>query len=55
MSVNVKKIVGLLVLALLIFFVITQPGAAANSVQSIVTFLRSAAVSLTQFFTRLVG
>lgn len=52
---NVKKIVGLLVVALLIFFVVTQPTAAANSVQSIVGFLRNAAVSVTQFFTSLVG
>ena len=55
MSVNVKKIVGLLVLALLIFFVVTQPTAAANSVQSIVGWLRGAAVAVTQFFTSLVG
>jgi hypothetical protein len=52
--VNVKKIVGLLAIALLIFFVVTQPDGAANSVQSIVGTLRGAAESVTQFFTRLV-
>ena len=55
MSVNVKKVVGLLVLALLIFFVVTQPTAAANSVQRIVAFLRSATVSITTFFQSLVA
>jgi hypothetical protein len=52
--VNVKKIVGLLAIALLIFFVITQPGTAATSVQNIGDTLRDAAESITTFFTRLV-
>jgi hypothetical protein len=52
--VNVKKIVGLLAIALLIFFVITQPGTAATSVQNIGEILRNAAESITSFFTRLV-
>lgn len=51
---NVKKIVGLLAIALLIFFVITQPDGAANSVQSIAGTLRDAAESITSFFTQLV-
>ena len=52
--VNVKKIVGLLAIALLIFFVVTQPDGAANSVQNIAGILRDAAQSITSFFTQLV-
>lgn len=51
---NVKKIVGLLAIALLIFYVVTQPDGAANSVQNIGGLLRDAAVSITSFFTQLV-
>jgi len=52
--VNLKRTVGFLVIALVIFFVITQPTSAANSVQSIGSTLRNAAESITTFFTRLV-
>jgi hypothetical protein len=52
--VDVKKIVGLLVIALLIFFVVTQPDGAANSVQNIGTILKNAAESVTRFVTRIV-
>ncbi len=52
--VNVKKIVGLLVVALLIYFVIVQPDSAANSLQNIGSILKNAADSVTRFFTRLV-
>ena len=52
--VNLKKIVGLLVIALLIFFVVTQPDSAATSLQNIGTILRNAAESVTRFFTRIV-
>ena len=45
---------GLLVVALLIYFVIVNPAAAATSVQNIFGFLRVAANSITSFFTRLV-
>lgn len=51
---DVKKIVGLLVIALLIFFVVTQPDSAANSVQNIGSILKNAAESVTRFFTRIV-
>ena len=51
---NAKKIVGLLAIALLIFFVITQPSSAAASLSNIVAFLRNAAESITSFFTQLV-
>jgi hypothetical protein len=49
-----RRIVGFLVLALVIFFIITQPETAAESVQSIGATLRDAADSITTFFTRLV-
>ena len=51
---NVKKILGLLAIALLIFFVVTQPASAAASVQNIGGILRDAANSITSFFTKLV-
>lgn len=51
---NVKKIVGLIAIALLIFFVITQPNGAAESVQNMGGILRDAAESITSFFTQLV-
>ncbi|HVH21555.1 MAG TPA: hypothetical protein VNA11_03780 [Pseudonocardia sp.] len=51
---NLRKIVGFLVLALVIFFIITQPETAADSVQTIGATLRDAATSITTFFTALV-
>ena len=51
---NLRKIVGFLVLALVIFFIITQPETAADSVQTIGATLRDAANSITTFFTELV-
>jgi type IV secretory pathway VirB2 component (pilin) len=53
-KVNVRKIVGFLALALLIFFVITQPGSAANSLQGIGNFLQNAANSLVTFFSAIL-
>lgn len=52
--VNVKKIVGLLAIALLLFFVFTQPDSAAGSVTSIGTTLRDGAESVIRFVTQLV-
>ena len=52
--VNVKKIVGLLAIALLLFFVFTQPDNAAGSVTSIGTTLKSGAESVIRFVTQLV-
>ncbi|MEJ3657496.1 hypothetical protein [Pseudonocardia sp. TRM90224] len=49
-----KKIVGLVLIALLIFFIVAQPDAAANSLQNIIAFLRNAAESIVRFFTSLV-
>ncbi len=52
--VNVKKIVGLLAIALLLFFVFTQPDDAAGSVQNIGTTLRDGAESVITFVTEIV-
>jgi len=52
--VNVKKIVGLLAIALLLFFVFTQPDNAAGSVTSLGTTLRDGAESVIRFVTQLV-
>lgn len=49
-----NKLVGLVVIALLIFFVIAQPDAAANSLQNILATLRDAAQAVVRFFTNLV-
>jgi hypothetical protein len=51
--VNVKKVVGLLAIALLLFFVFTQPDNAAGSVSSIGTTLRDGAESVIRFVTQL--
>ncbi|MHA6629263.1 hypothetical protein ACU61A_27835 [Pseudonocardia sichuanensis] len=51
---NVKKIVGVLAIALLLWFVFTQPDSAAGSMQSIGTTLRNGADSVIRFFTQLV-
>ena len=52
--VNVKKIVGLLAVALLLFWVFTQPDDAAGSVQNIGTTLRDGAESVITFVTEIV-
>ena len=52
--VNVKKVVGLLAIALLLFFVFTEPTEAAGSVTSIGATLRDGAESVITFFTQLV-
>jgi hypothetical protein len=52
--VNVKKIVGLLALALLLFWVFTQPDSAAGSVQNVGTTLRDGAESVITFVTEIV-
>lgn len=53
-SLNVQKIVGLLVIALLIFFVLTRPEAAANSVGNILGMLKDAGTQVVSFITNVV-
>ena len=50
---NVKKIVGFLAIAFLLFVVITQPTVAANTVTNILGVLRDAAVSVSTFIQSL--
>lgn len=47
--VNGKKLVGLLAIALVLFFVIVHPGNAANLVTNIVDFLRNSAEAVITF------
>jgi len=53
--VNVKKIVGFLAIVFLIFFVVTRPNSAANSVESIGNFLTDAGSSLSTFFEEIIN
>ena len=48
---NVKKIVGILAIALVIFFVISNPPGAAGFLGGIVDFLRTSATAIISFFT----
>jgi hypothetical protein len=52
--VHVKRIVGLLVIALLVFWVFVSPDSAADTVQDIGSLLREGAESVITFFTQLV-
>jgi hypothetical protein len=52
--VHVKRIVGLLVIALLLFWVFVSPDSAADTVQNIGSLLREGAESIIDFFTQLV-
>ena len=54
MSKTVRKIIGIAAIALLIYFVVTQPGSAAQALQSIGRILADAANSIVEFFTELV-
>jgi hypothetical protein len=47
--VNAKKLAGLVGIALVLFFVIAQPGQAANLVGNIIDFLRSSAEAVITF------
>jgi hypothetical protein len=52
---NVRKFLGTLVIVLLVFFVISQPGRAAMSVRSVGTSLAGAGQSMIDFVTQLVA
>ncbi|UIJ64221.1 hypothetical protein LWP59_04725 [Amycolatopsis acidiphila] len=47
--VNAKKLAGLVGIALVLFFVIAQPGQAANLVGNIISFLRTSAEAVITF------
>ena len=50
---NAKKIAGLVVIALVLFFVIAQPGHAAGLVNNVIQFLRSSAESVITFVSNI--
>jgi hypothetical protein len=52
--VHVKRIVGLLVIALLVFWVFVNPDSAADTVQDIGSILREGAENVISFFTQVV-
>ena len=52
-DVDVKKVVGVIVVIFVLFFVITQPTASANFVLSILHMLESAANSVVLFLRSL--
>jgi hypothetical protein len=52
--VDINRIVGFLVLALVIYFIITEPRTAAGVVHSLAGTLRYAADSITTFFRAVV-
>ncbi len=48
-----NRVVGFIVLALVVFFIVTQPADAAHTVRMIGSTLRSAAESVSVFFSEL--
>ncbi|MDT7551468.1 MAG: hypothetical protein QOI16_4 [Pseudonocardiales bacterium] len=54
LSVNVRRIVGFLFLALIVWLILTQPDAASGILRSIAVILRNAATNITHFFTTLL-
>ncbi|GAA1255537.1 hypothetical protein GCM10009609_18440 [Pseudonocardia aurantiaca] len=51
---TVRRLLGLIVIALLVFWVLAQPASAADTIQNLALILRDAAESVISFFTRLV-
>lgn len=51
---NLKKLLGVAAILLLIWFVVQQPTAAANSVESVSGTLERWAGNVTSFFTQVV-
>jgi hypothetical protein len=52
---NFRKILGMLALVLLVFFVISQPGRAAMSVRSVGSSLAGAGQSMIDFVTQVLA
>jgi len=55
LSVNFRRIVGFLFLALLVWLVLTQPDTAAAILRNIAAILKTAATNVTSFFTQLLA
>jgi hypothetical protein len=52
--VNIKKLVAWLVVAFIVFFIVTQPETSADMVRSAFRFLSNAASAFANFITSLV-
>ncbi|GAA1194668.1 hypothetical protein GCM10009675_06900 [Prauserella alba] len=52
-AVNAKKLAGIAAVALVLFFVIAQPGQAAGFVNNIIGFLRDAAEAVITFVSNI--
>jgi len=52
--VNIKKLVAWLVVAFIVFFIVTQPETSADMVRSAFRFLSNAAAAIANFITSLV-
>lgn len=50
---NVKKLVGLLVVALVVFFIVTNPAGASSAVSGIGAWLYGVGQSITSFFSNI--
>ncbi|MCE3553940.1 hypothetical protein LWC33_21090 [Pseudonocardia sp. RS11V-5] len=50
---NVKKLTGLIVIALVVFFIVTNPGGASGAVNGIGNWLYGVGQSVTTFFSNL--
>jgi hypothetical protein len=53
LSVNLRRIIGFLFLALIVWLVLTQPDTAAAILRNIFAVLETAARNITRFFTSL--
>jgi hypothetical protein len=53
LSVNLRRIVGFLFLALIVWLVLTSPDTAAGILRNIAAVLETAAQNITRFFTQL--
>ncbi len=51
---NVRRIVGFLFLALIVWLIITQPDVAAGILRNIAAILKTAATNIVHFFDRLL-
>lgn len=53
MSASTKKVITLLIVAFLVFYLVTQPDAAGDAVQSLFGLLQQAAEAVVTFFRSL--
>ncbi len=51
---NLRRIVGFLFLALIVWLILTQPDTAANILKNIAAILETAATNITHFFNSII-